>query len=722
MISKVWVGPGRVYQPSAARAPWFVRSIERRPGAMPRGLTQREGRWAVSRSEQHTIVATGAAAAAHRGGLALLAATGVVLAGPQVAAAQPSTTRANLDSTGAQATAVSSSPSISADGRFVAFLSSAPNLVAGDTNGSQDIFLRDRLSGETRRVSVGPGGAQLESGTDGPRISANGRIVLFRGVSSDIVPGSTGSQLYFYDRTSRTVRRVAAAPAPYHSSANPSISDDGGRVAFTATSGTTTDVFVADTTTGAVMRVSETASGTPADGASSEVDISGDGRQVAFATFSKNLATPDINGLRDIVVRDLDSGAFTRVSVGAGNAEGNGHASTPALSRDGCIVAFLSTATNLVALDAGVAPKVFARDRCAGDTEIASISNGGTQAAAGPPIDISGDGCLVAFRATTAVNPAPSFGSAAVLRDRCAGATSRLDLATTGEPGGGGVTDLRLSAGSGRYAVFSSSASNLVDNDSNGVADTFVRDRAVNAAPLATLTLHPDGHRVTADATASSDPDGYELTASISFGDGSPAQAGLQATHEYVRAGTFSVTVTVTDADRVSATSTQAVTVTDPARPTPQPPPPDPDPVPPAPRDLPALVLDGVRLSPARFAVLPRGAAAGGARGGRLRLRLSAAATVTLRFERALPGRRVGNRCAARARRGPRCTRFSAAGTLGRRLPAGRSAIALTGRVGSRTLAAGRYRLRVSARGEDGAVAKPRTLTLTILRSKKRSR
>jgi hypothetical protein len=676
----------------------------------------------VSRSEQHPIVATRTTVAARRGALVLLAATGLALAGPQVAAAQPTTTRANLDSTGAQATDVSSSPSISADGRFVAFLSSAPNLVAGDTNGSQDIFLRDRLSGETRRASVGPGGAQLGSGTDGPRISANGRFVLFRGVSADIVPGSTGSQLYLYDRTTRAVRRVAAPPPPYHSAAHPSISDDGGRVAFTSTSGVTTDVFVADTTTGAVRRVSETPAGAPANGASSEVDISGDGRQVAFATFATNLATPDSNGMRDAVVRDLESGAFTRVSVGAGNAEGNGHASAPALSRDGCIVAFLSTATNLVALDTGVSPKVFARNRCAGDTEIASISNGGTQAAAGLPIDISGDGCLIAFRATTVVNPAPAFGSAAVLRDRCAGTTSRLDLATTGEPGGGGVTDVRLSAGAGRYAVFSSSASNLVDNDSNGVADTFVRDRAVNAAPLAVLTLRPDGHRVTADATASSDPDGYELTAAISFGDGSPARAGLQATHEYARAGTFSVTVTVTDADRVSATSTQAVTVTDPARPAPQPPPPDPDPDPRTPRDPPALVLDGVRLSPARFAVHPRGARAGGARGGRLSLRLSAAATVTLRFERALPGRRVGNRCAASARRGPRCTRFAAAGTLRRRLPAGRSAIALTGRVGSRTLRAGRYRLRVSARGIDGAVAKPRTLTLTILRSKKRSR
>jgi Tol biopolymer transport system component len=615
----------------------------------------------------------------------------------------------------------STTPTVSSDGRYVAFVSAADNLVESDENGTEDIFLRDRLTNQTRRVNLAPDGAEISASSDLPEISADGRFVVFRSSSTELVPGSTGTQLFLFDRVADEVRRVAAAPAGYASPADPSISADGSRVAFSASSAQR-DIFVADTTTGDVRRVTETDGGTVGNGTSFDPDISGDGRWVGFTTASTNLATPDGNGFRDVVVRDLASGAFTRVSVGAGNAEPNLHSSTPALSHDGCIVAFFSSASNLVASDSGEQPKVFVRDRCGADTEVASLTNNDAQRTAATPIDLSDDGCRVVFLSAAIVDPPPASGNAAVLRDRCAGTTSRLDIATNGDPGSGDISTVSISGGTGRYAAFATTAASLVPSDGNGLSDAFLRDRAINTAPVAALSLSQDGRRVTADATASRDPDGFVVNGSIAFGDGTPAQPGLRAVHEYARGGTYSVSVTVTDADGVSRTTASAVTVPEPGvTPPPAPGPPPGTVVLPPPAFAPArLVLDRVGLSRTRFAVVPRNGRPGGTRGAQLTLRLSAPATVTLLFERARRGRRVRGRCVVRARRGPRCTRYGSAGTITRALPAGTSTIAITGRFGARGLKRGAHRLSVRARSADGGSAGPRTVRFTIVRAGRR--
>lgn len=653
-------------------------------------------------------------------------------------AQQPSTTRASVSSSGAEANNHSLASHVSRDGRYVVFESSATTLVANDTNGSPDIFLRDRVTGVTRRLSVRPDGVQGNSYSVSPSMSEDGRLVVFRSGATNLVPGAPVDALLLADTITGQLRQAVVTPATHRIPFDPQISGDGSQLAWSANrfaAGSTTDVFTADVAGGTVRRISQTGAGADSNADSSEPDLSGDGRWLAFRTSATNLVTPDNNGFRDVIVADTRTGAMERASVGSGTpgAEPNLHSSDPALSRDGCIIVFRSDASNLVTPDQGAGKtEIFARNRCTAQTEVVSVTNAGA-AASGLTPDISDDGCLVVYLSDTASPPPGAGAQAAVLRDRCAGVTSRLDLATSGEPGNGMVNGLRISGGTGRYVAFTSAATNLVPGDIASKDDTFVRDRAVNTRPVAELALTQSGRRVTADALASRDPDGPPPTGRIAWGDGAPDAAGLQAEHEYARAGSYAVTVTVTDAD--GATTSRSGVVEIPEAPGTGSPPPGgsggggggasgggaggssvpPRLDPPGAGALPALILDRVSLSRTRFGLVARGKRPAGKRGATLSLRLSAPATVTLRFERARRGRRAGSRCVTNRRRGRRCTTYTVAGTLTTRaLGAGTQAIALTGRIGKRTLARGGHRLVVSARTADGRRSTSRIVKLTI--------
>lgn len=654
----------------------------------------------------------------------MLAASGLPDLGTSAMAQQPTTTRVSLDSTGAQGTIGSGDPQISTDGRWVAFRTASP-LVAPDTNARTDVHLRDRVTGATRRISDGPGGVQADGTSEAPTMTPDGRLVAFTSTATNLVAGGTsGRQLFLFDRVAQTVRVAAALPSGVTDPFSPSISDDGSRIAFgtqelnTAGEATRADVYVVETAGGALRRVTQTPSGTTANGGSFDPELSPDGRWASFTTSSTNLVTPDTNGFRDVLATDLQSGQHVRISAGSGGGEANLHSSSPSMSFDGCIVAFVSTASNLVANDDKVnQTKAFARNRCQPETEIVSLGNGGTQGPALAP-EVSADGCLVTFLAGSILGP-PTLGTNGLaLRDRCTGVTSRLDLATSGDPASGAAFTPAISP-TGRYVTFAHTAANLVGDDTNNQLDVFVRDRVTNARPEAALTLSRQERRVSADASASRDPDGAIVTGSIAFGDGTPAATGLQAVHEYARGGTYTVTATITDGDGATATTSLPVTVPDPAAPPPPSPLPDPvapivttAPIPPS--APPALVLDRVALSRSRFAVVPPRGRPRGPRGGQLTLRLSDAATVELRFERALGGRRAGGRCVSGRRRGARCVRYVAAGTLRSKLVAGTRTIVLTGRIGAKALRPGRHRLRVSARAADGRRSAARSLILTI--------
>ncbi len=277
-------------------------------------------------------------------------------------------------------------PALSADGRFIAFVSFATNLVAGDTNGATDVFVHDRLTGTTERVSVASGGTQSNAGSLGSALSADGRFVAFQSDGTNLVPGDTNgaTDVFVHDRVTGATERVSVASGGGTQGnrnsggffAFPALSADGRLVAFesdatnlvaTDTNGAT-DVFVHDRLTGTTERVSVASGGSQGNGFSAGPVLSGDGRFVAFVSFATNLVAGDTNGATDVFVHDRQTGTTERVSVASGGTQGNDSSAGPVLSADGGLVAFHSTATNLVAGDANGAYDVFVRDRAVSTT------------------------------------------------------------------------------------------------------------------------------------------------------------------------------------------------------------------------------------------------------------------------------------------------------------------------------------------------------------------
>jgi Tol biopolymer transport system component len=258
-------------------------------------------------------------------------------------------------------------PSISGDGRFVAFYSESSGLVAGDTNGCGDVFVRDRVNGTTERVSVSSAGVEGDaaSGQDRPSISGDGRFVAFSSLATNLAPGVPDGHLHVYvrDRLLGTTERVSVSSAGIQddgASSAPSISYDGLEVAFMSdatnlVAGDTngiTDVFVRDLSAGTTVRVSVDSSGLQGDGASAFPSVSGDGRAgdwiVAFESSATNLVPGDTNGVEDVFVHDLSTGTTVRASVHTNGTQGNGDSRGASISPTGAYVTFHSLATNLV--------------------------------------------------------------------------------------------------------------------------------------------------------------------------------------------------------------------------------------------------------------------------------------------------------------------------------------------------------------------------------------
>jgi Tol biopolymer transport system component len=356
--------------------------------------------------------------------------------------ASGTTQRVSVSSRGAQGDNISSSPAISGDGRLVAFVSNASNLVRRDTNGVRDIFVHDRARGTTERVSVSSSGAEGNGASGGsgatndvatiaPAISADGRFVAFESLASNLVPGDTNGtrDVFVRDRKARTTERVSVASDGTQAngfSSPGSINGDGRFVVFSSFASNLVqedtnqqnDVFVRDRQAGTTQRVSVTSQGLQADGSSTRADISGDGRFVVFASAATNLVAGDANGTDDVFVRDRMAGTTQRVSVSGSGAEGDGPSPSngirggirfgPAISGGGRFAVFDSQATNLVPGDtntcgdffpvAGMCPDVFVHDLATGSTDRVSVDSSGAQAnSASTDPDISADATTVVF-------------------------------------------------------------------------------------------------------------------------------------------------------------------------------------------------------------------------------------------------------------------------------------------------------------------------------------
>jgi Tol biopolymer transport system component len=403
------------------------------------------------------------------------------------------TQRVSLSTGGTQAnTYCLGPPSSSADGRYVAFLTGASNLVSGDTNGFHDVFVRDRQSGTTERVSVDSAGIQGNNRSAQPSISPDGRYVVFASGANNLAPGDTNDwfDVFVHDRQGSTTERVsigASGTQGNNESYACSISADGRYVAFDSVAtnlvpGDTNgrkDIFIRDRQTGTTNLVSVATNGTQGNDDSYRPLISADGRYIAFGSLAATHVPGDTNGTEDIFVRDLQSGITERVSVGSGGAQADSYSLNASISADGCFVAFRSAATNLVPGDTGGWEDIFLRDRQSGTTERVSVATGGEPGNESSFwSSISADGRFVAFD-SWATNLAAGYTSGwndVFVRDRQNGTTEQASVASDGTAGDSWSAYAWISA-DGRYVVYPSISSNLDPGDTNGFADIFLRDR-----------------------------------------------------------------------------------------------------------------------------------------------------------------------------------------------------------------------------------------------------
>jgi hypothetical protein len=403
------------------------------------------------------------------------------------------TVRVSVSSSGEQGNDHSWNNSISADGRYVTFVSYASNLVAGDTNGVPDIFVHDRQTGVTERVSISSSGEQGNFGSSHySAISADGRYVAFESDASNLVDGDTNGvpDIFVHDRQSGVTERVSVSSSGEQGnglSIETYISADGRYVAYSSyasnlvdgdTNGAQ-DIFMHDRQTGVTERISVSSSGEQGNSHSYWPSISADGRYVAFESGASNLVDGDTNGAYDIFMHDRQTGVTERVSVNSSGEQGNSHSFWPSISADGRYVAFESDASNLVAGDTNGARDIFLHDRQTGVTERISVNSSGEQGNGFSAWKyISADGRYVAFEsdASNLVDGDTNGVSDIFVHGRQTGVTERVSVSSSGEQGNYGSHFPAISA-DGRYIAFDSDASNLVDGDTNWFKDVFVYDR-----------------------------------------------------------------------------------------------------------------------------------------------------------------------------------------------------------------------------------------------------
>ena len=401
--------------------------------------------------------------------------------------------RASLSTSGEQGDGDSLLPSLSADGRFLAFVSRASNLAGGDTNDSYDVFVHDLQTGATERVSVSSSDEEGDSDSEGqPSISADGRFVAFSSEASNLVGGDTNGRedVFVHDRETGVTERVSVSSSGVQgddASRSASISADGRLLAFLSfatnlvggdTNGLA-DIFVHDRETGVTERVSVSSSGEQANLSSDYPFISGNGRFVAFSSYASNLVSGDTNDTADIFVHDRETGVTERVSVSSLGEQGNGLSLETSISADGRFVAFVSHATNLIGRDSNDAADIFVHDRQTGVTRRVSVSSTGRQAnrpSSGP--FISADGRFVGFYslASNLVTGDNNGDQDSFVHDRLTGVTERVSVSSSGEQGNDLSGAISISAG-GRFVAFESEATNLVGGDTNAALDIFIHDR-----------------------------------------------------------------------------------------------------------------------------------------------------------------------------------------------------------------------------------------------------
>lgn len=404
---------------------------------------------------------------------------------------------------------------VSADGRYVAFTSLADDLVQNDLNNKSDVFVRDLQTGTTKLVSINL--AHTGSGNGGstsPSISADGRFITFDSSASNLVSQpiqSPAVNVYVRDMVSGVTTLVSidatGTKGGNHNSLASAISADGKVVTYASVasdlvpndSNGRIDVFARNLQAGTTALVTMNFSGTGGgNGDSSNMQgggviaplISRDGRFVAFLSHATDLVNlPDTNDGADVFVRDLVSGITTLVSRNAaGTAAADSYSGQLAMTPDGSKVAFASGARDIAANAFGGA---FVWDRVTNTTVVASLNpSGGSQSALFPVL--SADGRYVAFMGSTAdlIPGSPFLGYSIFVRDLAQGVTRLVSVNRQGTGSGNRESIAPAISADGRYVAFLSEATDLVDVPDmtfGVIRDAFVRDLQTGETILASI-------------------------------------------------------------------------------------------------------------------------------------------------------------------------------------------------------------------------------------------
>jgi Tol biopolymer transport system component len=409
-----------------------------------------------------------------------------------------------------------SPPAISADGRYVAFVSESGDLVPGDRNVAADVFVRDTVENRTVLVSRSRFGGSAAGCSLQPSISADGQVVAFTSSASDLVPGDGNGTLdvFVHDlRTGRTElvsRDSGGAPAD-NDSFSPALSADGRFVAFSSLADNldsrdhnhAPDVYLHDRVTRRTSLISTGSDGRAADGPSGQPSVSGDGRMVAFTSAATNLDPDDTNGVADVYLHDVVTGSTELVSRGLDGGAAHGLSSEPAISADGRSVAFTSSAADLVPNDGNGADDVFVRSSDGSEVRLVSTSADGVAATGGSHSpSISADGHRVTFLSAGAdLGPGEPAADqqrrrdSAYLRDLDGAGTALVSYASGRVPGDGETTAAVIS-GSGAQVAFSDTSGDLAgQEEAAGELHVYVAPVTTVAIPGSVTPVTPGRHR-----------------------------------------------------------------------------------------------------------------------------------------------------------------------------------------------------------------------------------
>lgn len=410
--------------------------------------------------------------------------------------------RVSESAAGEQANGLSEQASVSADGRFVVFQSRATNLVSGDTNNQQDIFVKDLQTGEVRLVSTDTTGTQGDNRSQNASISAEGRYVVFESQAGNWAAGDLRGtmDIFLKDLQTGTLTRISQGTGTeeFAISGSASFSSDGSKIVFASqrtnlvsndANGGTADIFVYTVATGQLQLVSTSATGQAANSTNETPVFSPDGQSVAFVSYASNLIANDIrNNQADVLIKDLNTGAVRRASETVDGVGGDsGSINAIAFAPDGQSIMFQSGASNLVEGDTNNANDIFIKNLQTNVVTRISVAADGSQAQNFASFDGSfvGSANLAVFesQAGSLVEGDQNNFTDVYVKDIQTGALGIISRNEAGQASNG-VSRAAQASADGQFVVFHSNASNLVANDTNVVSDIFIKTLSISSQDL----------------------------------------------------------------------------------------------------------------------------------------------------------------------------------------------------------------------------------------------